>query len=55
MTRGDLYGLLVQKLEGASNKNILVVVRADASTSHGTVKEIINDARAADEQASGAP
>jgi biopolymer transport protein TolR len=47
VTRSDLYGLLVQKLEGASNKNVLVVVRADASTSHGTVKEIINDARAA--------
>jgi biopolymer transport protein TolR len=47
VTRDDLFALLVQKLEGASNKNILVVVRADASTLHGTVKEIINDARAA--------
>jgi len=43
----DLLKVLVTKISQASDKNILVVVRADASTTHGTVKQIINDARTA--------
>jgi biopolymer transport protein ExbD len=43
----DLYNVLLAKLSEASDKNILVVVRADATTTHGMVKEIINDARSA--------
>lgn len=43
----DLQWALVKKISEASDENILVIVRADAATPHGTVKEIINDARAA--------
>jgi biopolymer transport protein ExbD len=43
----SLPGVLAARLSGASNKNILVVVRADATIPHGTVKKIINDARTA--------
>ena len=42
-----LFGFLVRRLAAASDKNILVVVRADAATPHGTVKQIIQDARLA--------
>lgn len=44
---GNLVRALTQKIAASSNENILIVVRADASIPHGTVKKIINDARAA--------
>jgi biopolymer transport protein TolR len=44
---GDLLRVLVKRISEASNENILVIVRADATTPHGTVKQIINDARSA--------
>jgi biopolymer transport protein ExbD len=39
--------VLIRKISQASDKNILVIVRADATIAHGTVKQIINDARTA--------
>jgi biopolymer transport protein ExbD len=42
-----LLEVLVRKISQASDKNILVIVRADATIAHGTVKQIINDARTA--------
>lgn len=42
-----LYNFLVRKIAAAADENILVVVRADAMTPHGTVKQIIQDARSA--------
>jgi biopolymer transport protein ExbD len=42
-----LLGVLAGKISESSNKNILIVVRADATISHGTVKQVINDARTA--------
>jgi biopolymer transport protein TolR len=39
--------ILTGKIAAAADKNILIVVRADASIPHGTVKKIINDARTA--------
>lgn len=47
VTPEGLLPLLAKKISQASNKNILVVVRADATISHGTVKKVINDARSA--------
>lgn len=47
VARGDLFGVLARKISEASDKNILVVVRADATIAHGTVKQVINDARTA--------
>lgn len=47
VSQGALFDVLLGKLSESSDKNVLVVVRADATTTHGTVKEIINDARAA--------
>ena len=44
---GDLFEVLVRKISESSDKNILVIVRADATITHGTVKQIINDARTA--------
>jgi len=44
---GDLLKVLVGKISQSSDKNILVIVRADATIAHGTVKQIINDARTA--------
>jgi biopolymer transport protein ExbD len=43
----NLFNILVRKISAASDENILVVVRADAATPHGTVKQIIQDARSA--------
>jgi len=43
----NLVRALTQKIAASSNENILIVVRADASVPHGTVKKIINDARTA--------
>lgn len=43
----DLFRVLAAKISESSNQNILVVVRADGSTTHGQVKRIINDARSA--------
>jgi biopolymer transport protein ExbD len=43
----NLFNFLVRKISAASDDNILVVVRADATTPHGTVKQIIQDARSA--------
>jgi biopolymer transport protein TolR len=42
-----LKRLLVKRISESSNENILVIVRADGTTPHGVVKEIINDARSA--------
>jgi biopolymer transport protein ExbD len=42
-----LLGVLAGKMSASSNKNILIVVRADAAIPHGTVKQVINDARTA--------
>ncbi|MGD8415125.1 MAG: biopolymer transporter ExbD [Candidatus Latescibacterota bacterium] len=42
-----LLPVLLEKISESSKKNILVVVRADASITHGTVKQVINDARTA--------
>ena len=44
---GQLARVVAGRISGSSNKNILVVVRADATTPHGTVKQVINDVRAA--------
>jgi len=43
----QLLRVLAGKISKSSNKNILVVVRADATITHGTVKQVINDARMA--------
>ena len=43
----ELLRVLAGKISESSNKNILIVVRADATISHGTVKQVINDARTA--------
>jgi biopolymer transport protein ExbD len=42
-----LLAVLLGKISESKNKNVLVVVRADASITHGTVKQVINDARTA--------
>jgi biopolymer transport protein ExbD len=43
----SLHRVLARKISEASDKDILVVVRADAAVTHGTIKQIINDARTA--------
>ena len=45
--REVLYPMVSNIIAEASNKNILVVVRADAMTPHGTVKQVIQDVRRA--------
>jgi len=45
--RSVLLPMLTDRISGAADKNILVIVRADGSTSHGTVKQVIQDVRAA--------
>jgi biopolymer transport protein TolR len=45
--RSVLLPMLTDRISGAADKNILVIVRADASTPHGAVKDVIKDVRAA--------
>jgi biopolymer transport protein TolR len=45
--RAVLLPMVTDRISGAADKNILVIVRADANTPHGAVKEVIQDVRAA--------
>jgi len=45
--REVLLPMLADKISEASDKNILVIVRADAMTPHGVVKDVIQDVRTA--------
>ena len=45
--REVLLPMMADKLSGAADKNILVIVRADATTPHGAVKQVIQDVRTA--------
>jgi biopolymer transport protein ExbD len=45
--RDVLLPMVTNRLTEEADKDILVVVRADANTSHGAVKDVIQDLRAA--------
>ena len=45
--RSVLLPMVTDRISSAANKNILVIVRADANTPHGAVKDVIQDVRAA--------
>ena len=45
--RDVLLPMVADRLAGAADQNILVIVRADATTAHGTVKQVIQDVRTA--------
>ena len=42
-----LLPMVADRLSGARDKNVLLIVRADATIPHGTVKQVIRDLRAA--------
>ncbi len=44
---GDLHRALAARLAEPGNADVLVVVRADAGTAHGAVRELLSTARAA--------
>jgi biopolymer transport protein ExbD len=45
--RSVLLPMVTDRISGAADKNILVIVRADANTPYGAVKEVIQDVRTA--------
>jgi biopolymer transport protein ExbD len=45
--REILLPMVAERLSGARDKNVLLIVRADATTPHGTVKQVIQDLRTA--------
>ena len=45
--REIMLPMVAERLSGAKDKNVLLIVRADATTPHGTVKQVIQDLRTA--------
>ena len=45
--REIMLPMVAERLSGARDKNVLLIVRADATTPHGTVKQVIQDLRTA--------